>query len=150
MITNKLKLCTLSIPSPFSDSTNTIQIYASLKHRTKNTVEIVNNSPFITCDISVQAKVLSMDSSVDLTDENNIKQLEDAANKYLKEQIDKYLYKISKEFHSDIAGFGRYTVKNYLTNKDWDESNWLDNFRNSYFNVNVKTNIKGSDLLLKT
>ena len=149
IITNQLELCTLSIPSPFNNN-STVQISASLKHKTKNTVEIINNSPFITCDVFVQAKVLSMDNGLDLTDEDNIGLLEVAVNKYLKEQIDKYLYKISKEYHSDIAGFGRHVVKNYLTIKEWNESNWLDNFRNSYFNVNVNTLVQGSDLLLRT
>ena len=113
-------------------------------------MKLVNNSPFITCNVELQAKVLSMDNDLNLTDENNIRLLESAANKYLEEQINTYLYKISKDYHSDIAGFGKYLVKNYLTIKDWEDFNWLENFKNSYFKVNVNTNIKGSNLLLKT
>ena len=42
----------------------------------------------------------------------------------------------------DIDGFGKYAVKYFPTIKDWQDYNWLDNYQNSTFNVNVETTIK--------
>ncbi|MCL2384056.1 MAG: Ger(x)C family spore germination C-terminal domain-containing protein, partial [Oscillospiraceae bacterium] len=43
---NKLESATISIPSPFSQ-TSTIALSINLESRTKNSVEFVNNFPFI-------------------------------------------------------------------------------------------------------
>ena len=43
-----------------------------------------------------------------------MKQIEEACNKYLSENITNYLYKTSKEYHSDIDGFGKHAVKYFL------------------------------------
>ena len=66
------------------------------------------------------------------------------------QKVSNYLYKTSKDFGSDICGFGVYALKNYLTIQDWYASNWLDNYRNSTFNVNVHLTVKSGNLFDKT
>ena len=58
------------------------------------------------------------------------------------------LYKTAKEYNCDIDGFGKYAVKYFPTIKDWQDYNWLDNFQNSTFNVNVETTIKSGNTFL--
>ena len=60
-----------------------------------------------------------------------------------------YLYKTSKEFKSDIDNFGVYATKNYLTWDEWIESDWLYNYQNSFFTVNVNTEVKSGELYSK-
>ena len=60
-----------------------------------------------------------------------------------------YLYKTSKEFKSDIDNFGVYATKNYLTWNKWIESDWLYNYQNSFFTVNVDTEVKSGELYSK-
>ena len=43
---------------------------------------------------------------------------------------------------------GKYAVKYFPTIKDWQDYNWLDNFQNSTFNVNVETTIKSGNTFL--
>ena len=43
---------------------------------------------------------------------------------------------------------GKYAVKYFTTIQDWQAYNWLDNFQNSTFNVNVETTIKSGNTFL--
>ena len=52
------------------------------------------------------------------------------------------LYKTAKEYHSDIDGFGKHAVKYFLTMQEWNDYNWLDNYKNSTFNVTVDSTLK--------
>ena len=63
--------------------------------------------------------------------------------------ISSYLYKTSKEFHSDIVGFGRKLSKNYLTIKDFKALDWLNIYKNSFFEVDVTVHVRSSQLILK-
>ena len=80
----------------------------------------------------------------DITYGNNDtrKQIEEACNNYFQKIISEYLYKTAKEYNSDIDGFGRYAVKYFVTLQDWDNYNWLDNYQNSTFNVEVDSKVK--------
>ena len=58
-----------------------------------------------------------------------------------------YMYTNSKEYNSDIAGIGKFAVKNFLTINDFENYDWLDNFKDCFFDVNVHSNVI-SELLL--
>ena len=64
-------------------------------------------------------------------------------------QISSFLYKTSKDLKSDIIGFGKYAVKDYLTWDEWLSSDWLTNYQNAFFNVEVSININSGDLFSK-
>ena len=61
-----------------------------------------------------------------------------------------YVYKTSKEFHSDICKFGKYAVSKFLTWDSWQQYDWLNKYQNSFFNINVNSNLSSSYLLLET
>ncbi len=91
-----------------------------------------------------------MNDSSNYLDFDNVSKLEEAVTVYMKSQIDSYLYKISKEFNSDIDGFGKYAVRHFLTWDSWENYNWLNNFNTSFFDVTVKTNVKSGYILMET
>lgn len=91
-----------------------------------------------------------MDEHSKYLDEKNIKTLEKYATSYLENQIYQYLYTLSKDYNSDIDGFGKLAIKNFLTWEDWTNYNWLDNFKNSFFNVDVETKVKSGEILIET
>ena len=76
--------------------------------------------------------------------------ISNSCNKYLESLISGYLYKTSKEFKSDINGFGRYLLSNFTTNKQFNDFGWLNNYINTTFDVNVDTNVDSGFLLKKT
>ena len=65
-------------------------------------------------------------------------------------QFNNYLYKTSKEFKTDIDGFGKHVVKEFLFTDNWHEYNWLKNYSNAFFDVNVEVDVQSGRLLMET
>ena len=70
--TNNLDTATISIPSPFSQ-TSTIALSISQESRTKNSVDFVNAFPFIRSHSNISASILSLDPHVDYTNAENMR-----------------------------------------------------------------------------
>ena len=146
MVSNKFKNTVLTIPSPFSDSEYISLQISSVK--TKKKINIINNTPLINCDVSVSARILSATMNSNYMTKENISEIEDFANSYLKSNITDYLYKTSLVFGADIDSFGSEAVKKFATQEDWDNYNWLGNYSSSFFNVDVNTKLRSSYLIL--
>lgn len=140
LLTNKIETCTVSVPSPFEQNAE-IDLIVKEPKKPKITVDLINNSPYINVDLYLEAHGLTLNQSMDYTSINDIKLLENSTNQYLKSEITNFLYKTSLEYNSDIVGFGKYMLSKYLTWKDWENSNWAENYKKSFFNVNVHTSI---------
>ena len=147
-VKNNLKNAVISIPSPF-ESSNFIDLYIE-KSKCKSLVELPNNTPYIKCNVKIDARILSMSDDYKYLDEKTIDTIEKYAINYIKSYMTKYLYKTAKEFKSDIASFGKYVVPKFTTWKEWDDYNWLDNYQNSFFNVNVDVKVKSRYLIIDT
>ena len=120
---------------------------ATLGKNTKVKVEFVNDSPYISIDIKLDAKILSLNKHTSNFSKNDLELIENYAINYVKENIEKYLYKSSKDFKSDIAMLGKYAVSNFFTLDKWTKYNWLDNYENSFFNVDVDIDVISSYLI---
>ena len=145
IVTDKLKNAIVSIPSPFNEN-EFIDIDINIHKKTDTTFYLINFAPYIDISVYINASILSNSNRINYTNPDNIQLINYSLQTYLKENISAYLYKTSKEFASDIAGFGKYAKVNYMTLEEWQKSNWLDNYSNSFFNVNVYTNIQNSSL----
>jgi len=145
----KLQSCIITVPSPFDNQTS-IDFYVTLQKKTKNNVQIVNGSPYIDSKIYLSANILSMGEGSDYSNDENVKLLEEYSNNYLKKEILTFLYKTAKDFKSDIIGFGEDVINDYLFYEDWESSNWLENYKNSTFNVNVELKIKHPYMLVES
>lgn len=146
MVTNELEECIFSIPSPFDEDVS-IDIYITPDRNTKNDVKIVNGAPYISTDVKLNARILSATKNSNYFEKDNLELIEDYANSYIKSELEKYLYKTSKDYKSDIALFGKHAVKYFNTWEEWMEYDWLDNYSNSFFNVNVDVNVISSYLI---
>jgi spore germination B3 gerAC like len=148
MICDRFKSSIVNIPSPFNDQ-EYIALYIQ-NCKTKKTVEIVNGSPFISCNLNINVRVLSSSTDANYMNPDNIKLIEDYANSYFKAHIRDYLYKSSVELKSDICGFGKLAVGKFATWDDWVNYDWLHNYGNSFFTVNVDTHLRSSYLVMGT
>lgn len=146
IVTNKLDQCIISIPDPFY-SDNLISVSISLND-TKNTVDFVNNAPYITIDTDLEAYILTYSNKSNYGTEEALAIIEKYINSYLTTHISSYLYKTAKDFNSDIAGFGKKVISKYPNINKWNESNWSDNYKNAFFHVNVSTDLEGSTLMI--
>lgn len=147
LITNKLDFSTINIISPFNPN-ETLDIYISTFKKPKINVDISGGSPFVQINLYVAARIVSFNSyEINLLTEEKLNLIQDTVKKHLENQIYDYLNTTSREFKSDISGLGRYTVKNFVSIDDWNNYNWLENYQNSTFKVNVDTSIKTGNLL---
>ncbi len=146
IVTNQMEECMFSIPSPFDDSNN-IDIYVTIDDDTKNSVKFINGSPYITTDVKLNARILSASKNSNYFEEDNLELIESYADSYVKSELENYLYKTSKDYKSDIALFGKHAVKYFNTWNEWVEYDWLDNYSNAFFDVNVNVNVMSSYLI---
>ena len=147
LISKELDFSTLNIVSPFNQN-ETLDIYISTFKKPKIVVNISNGSPFVKIDLYVAARIVSFNSyEINLLTEEKLNLIQDTVKKHLEDLIYNYLNTSAKEFSSDISGLGRFAVKNFKTINDWNNYNWLENFQNSTFKVNVDISIKTGNLL---
>lgn len=146
LITNKFNSCVLDIPSPLG-ADETISLYLYSAEDTKNKVSIINSSPFVKTKINLSAKILSSNNSDETLTQEKLSLIQDSVSKYITEQIYNYFNKTSKVFQSDIAGIGRFAIKNFKTTNEWKDYNWLENYQNSTFKVDLKLSIRTGILL---
>lgn len=149
MISSTLNSCIINIPSPF-DENKSISLKVRLIKDTKNKAKLVNGSAYITSNVSLEARILTMGENSKYLNNEELEYLQKALNSYLTTKIYDYLYKISKDLNSDIDGFGRHLVQNFKTFEDWENFNWLENFKNSFFDVTVHSTIKSGYILMET
>lgn len=141
LISNDLKRCNISIPDPFN-SNSSIDLNLHTKQKPKIDVKLINDSPYISVELFLEGYGVSLDEDTDYSSAEDINIINKYAEEYLELQLKDYLYKTSKELNSDISGFGRYALSKYLTWDEWLESNWLENYRNAFFDVKVNVYIK--------
>ena len=149
IISSKLENAQIRIPSPI-EQLDYIDLYIELDKNTKNSLYLVNSSPYITSNIKLTAIIQSLNSDIDLDDEKVVDRIEDYAEKYLKYHLYNYLYKTSKEFNSDIDNFGLYALKYFNKMSDLEEYNWNHHYKDAFFNVNVNVELRSSYLLVNT
>ena len=147
LLSNELDFSTLNIISPFNQN-ETLDIYISTFKQPKIKVDIQNSSPFVQINLYVAARIVSFNSyDINLLTEEKLNLIQNNVKNHLENQVYDYLNKTAKEFNSDISGLGRYAVKNFRTTNDWNNYNWLENYQNSTFKVNVDISIKTGNLL---
>lgn len=147
LITNNFNYCTLNMPSPFSKD-ETLDLYLSTLKNPKIKVSIVNGSPFVEVNLYITTRLLSFNSNnISTLTEENLYIIKNSVTKYLEEQVYDYFDTTSKKFNSDIAGIGRYAAKNFKTTEEWKSYNWLENYENCTFKVNVDISIKSGHIL---
>ena len=143
IVTNDLKSCNISIPDP-NNEMQTVDLYLTLYAKPEIKVSILNGSPYVTIQVRTNARIASIDKISSEMTQERIQALEISASSYLETQISNYLYKTAKEFHSDIAGIGKYALKQFQTNTDFINYHWLERYQDSFFQVNVNTEIESS------
>ena len=113
-------------------------------------VNIINNTPYIEYNAKFIARIHSIDKDSKYLDSNKLEELSDFLNRYLTNQITNYLYKTSLIYKSDINGFGKYALSNFLTIPEFKKYNWKESYKDSTFKVNIETIVDSSILITET
>ena len=148
-VKNSVERFLISIPDP-NDTSSYLDIYLTSKNPTTIDVDTSTTSPYITVKTGFTGKIYSMSDEAKYLEPEFLNNISETCNKYLESVLSDYLYKTAKDFKSDINGLGKYALKNFFTTEDFDTYNWLDNYKNSFFKVEVDTNVKSSMLITET
>ena len=148
LIVDKLEESLISIPNPFDSSTK-LDLAIGINKNSKQKVNIINNTPFITCEFFIGATIKTSGKNFDYTTTENIELVEKHTSKYLETAISDYLYSLSKDYNSDVLAFKNILSRSCLTNQELDKYHWEDIYKDSYFKVTVNTNINSTHLFDK-
>lgn len=145
---DRLDNCMITISNPIYPN-KSVDIYLNKIKNSDNSIEFINGTPYINVKVFLEGYIISSDDGSDYSTSENLEIINSSANSYLKSQISSFLYKTSKELKSDIVGYGKYAMKDYITTEEWEKSDWLSNYQNAFFDVDVSINLKSGELFSK-
>lgn len=148
-IKNEVNRFLVSVPDP-DDVNSFLDIYLYPNGSPNIEIDTSTSSPYIKLKTKFNGRIYSMSNNSQYLEPDILKDISETCNKYLESVFSDYLYKTSKEFNSDINGFGKYALGNFFTTEDYDTYNWNDNYRNAFFSVQVDTSVKSSMLITET
>lgn len=148
ILTNELKEAIITIPNPFQDNS---YIDLEIKNNKKSNIDVsmINNTPFITCKAYIHANIKTSGKNFDYTKMENIETVNYYATRHLENIISNYLYKISKEYDTDVLGFQKKLSKKCLTNSELENYQFNKVFKDSYFKVKVDLKVESTYLFSK-
>lgn len=144
IVINNFDTAIVSIQDPFEPN-NLMDISISLE-KTDVNVSIINNTPYIKVNSEILGKVKSATTDFDYSSLESISIIENSLNDYLTSILNTYLYRISREFNSDISYFGEILAKKYLTLEDFEKVHWDEIFEDAVFDISIDSRINSSYL----
>lgn len=151
LITNELDSCIVSIDNPFSkeESPKTeLHLFPSKKSEVK--LDIKDNKPYISIKLSLEADIMTLDKGIDYETNEVISKISNATKDYLKEQMNNYLNKVSKEYNVDIDHFCTKGPAHFSTISEWENFNWNEKFKDAVFDVDIDIDVLSTMLITKT
>lgn len=139
----------VSIPDP-QEANSKIDIYLTPNTTHNIDVDFVNGAPYVKMKLEFSGKIYSMSRDSQYLNIDVLNSISNSCNNYLESQFSSYLYKTSTVFESDINGLGSFALSKFSTTTEFDNYNWLDNYKNCTFDVEINTVIDSGFLLTQT
>lgn len=149
IIRGKVDSFLISINDPQNEQEK-VDLMFSAEKSPKIKVDIVNNTPYVSIDLTFTGRIYSMKEDLRYLDTSVLDSLTEAASNYMKNILTQYLYKTSVEFKADINGIGKYCLQNFLTIQEFENFDWKNNYTNSAFKVSVDAEIESGFLVTET
>ncbi|WP_378955327.1 Ger(x)C family spore germination protein [Pelosinus sp. sgz500959] len=138
----------LSVEDPL-DPKSFINISLQLGSKPKIKTAIVEGHPVIHVSILLEGNISSIGSGINYEQENYLKLLEGQINKvYQQEMIN--LIRRTQELDADVAGFGDYLRPVFQTNKELEDYQWNQKYRQAEVFVDINTKVRRNGLMLRT
>lgn len=143
LVTNNVNSFVLSIPLD-NYPNNLLDLNVSSDRNSSIEIDTSSDSPKISVTVYCEAKILTIGENYNYSNSEVLEDLSSHAHKYLKEKLENYLNKTSKELKSDIAQFSQQAIRNFLLLEEWDNYNWASKYENANFDVDVKIDVTSS------
>lgn len=148
-ILKKVDSFLISIPNP-QDSNSNIDIYLTPNKYRDINVSFVSGAPYIEIKLEFSGKIYSMSQNSEYLNVDVLDSISNSCNNYLESEFYNYLYKTSTVFESDINGFGLHALSKFATTSEFENYNWLNNYKNSTFDIKINTVMDSGFLLTQT
>jgi len=113
-------------------------------------VNMVEGKPVIDLHIKLEGDIISIQSGENYEDVNKLQILENTLEEFMKKDMVKFLYKTSREFGSDICGFGKQMKKKFIDWEEWEKFNWFSKYKDAEFNVNIDFKVRRPGLIVRS
>lgn len=148
ILTNNFDRATIEIYNSQNDGIP-ITVDISRSDNTKIQVKLEDGKPTATCQINIEAKLISAGKNFDLTSPQSQVEIESEINKFLEDNISNFSYRTSEEYKSDIIGFQGYFKRNFLTQDELDKYNWEKLYPETKFQIQTTTYLDLGSLFSK-
>jgi len=149
MVTGDFYYNNITVEDP-ENSKNVVVLTVKKNRNPVHQVEIRDGKPEISVKVFLEADIAAIGETLDYQAPENVHVLEKRCENIIRKGIMELLYKTSKEYGSDIFGFGNIAAKKYLTWSEWEKSDWLSNYKNATFNVDVNLVIRRPGLTVRS
>lgn len=110
-------------------------------------VKIKEGKPEISVKVNMEGSVVSVAGNYLL--EEDIYKNEDRIEGYIEAELEKFLYKTSKELGTDILGFGTRAKKEFSDYGEFENFNWREAYKRAEFKVDSDFSIRRTGLIIK-
>ena len=139
----------ISVPDP-TDKNSFIDVYITPMKNSRINPSIINGAPLVDCSFSYSGKIHSLKSDDKYLSDDILNSVSNSCSIYLKDIFTDFLYTCSKDFEVDIADIGKYSRTDFLSSSEFNNYDWSNKFKNSFFNVDVWVKIRSGFLLTET
>lgn len=151
LITNELDSCIVSINNPVSkEESEKMELHLFPSKRSEVKLDIKDNKPYISIKLSLEADIMTLDKGVNYETNEVLSKISNATKEYMKEQLNNYLNKVSKEYNVDIDHFCTKGPAHFSTISEWEQFNWNEKFKDAVFDVNIDIDVLSTMLITKT
>ncbi|MBR3791114.1 MAG: hypothetical protein IKK18_00275 [Clostridia bacterium] len=128
------------------DNPATIRIEQQKKP--KIDISIEDGIPKIKIKLALLGNFVSVPT--DYIIENELLEFEESTSQYIEEFALELLDKTVKEYNSDIVGFGKNAKGKFLTNKEFEDFNWNEAYKNAQISCEVEFSIRRTGLTMRS
>lgn len=128
--------------------TNPATIRIEQQSKPNITINLEDGKPKIKIKVKLLGNFVSVPT--DYIIENNLSEFEENTSDYIKEFALEFLEKTKTKFNSDIVGFGKNAKKKFLTNKEFEEFNWNEAYKDAEFSCEVEFSIRRTGLTMRS
>lgn len=151
LITNELDSCIVSIDNPISkEQSEKMEIHLFPSKKSEIKVNIKDDKPYIFIKLSLEADIMTLDKGINYETDETLSKISAATKDYLKEQMNNYLNKVSKEYNVDIDHFCTKGPAHFSTISEWEKFNWKEKFKDAVFDVDIDIDVLSTMLITKT
>lgn len=151
LITNELDSCIVSIDNPISkEQSEKMEIHLFPSQKSEIKVNIKDDKPYISIKLSLESDIMTLDKGINYENNEVLSKISNATKDYLKEQMNNYLNKVSKEYNVDIDHFCTKGPAHFSTMSEWEKFNWKEKFKDAVFDVNIDIDVLSTMLITKT